>query len=190
MVAAIATPHVRHADDFYRTPAEVTRQCIRKVVGWRINGLSVLDPSAGDGAILDVAKEFGARGVGLEIDGGRALAAAAKGHVISIADALMTSWPEADLLIGNPPFSYALEFATRAAEWSRRHERQAALLLRLAFLESVGRVKFHREYPADVHVLAKRPSFTENGKSDSCAYAWFVWSPGIERGRVRILEAP
>ena len=63
------------------------------------------------------------------------------------------------------------------------------MLLRLSFLESKGRVKFHQDFPADVYVLAKRPSFTGDGKADSCAYAWFVWrTPATgHAGRIMVL---
>lgn len=75
-------------------------------------------------------------------------------------------------IVGNPPYNdveahvrHALSTATTGV----------AFLLRLAFLEGKGRVPFWRDHPAArVYVLSERPSFT-GGKTDSCAYGWFIW---------------
>jgi hypothetical protein len=111
----------------------------------------------------------------------------------------------------NPPFSHALPFVEHAVAQMRPGGRVAALL-RLAFLESAERLAFHRANPADVHVLARRPSFlTKEQKkrmheealarweaegrhgprplppsTDSCAYAWFVW--GLGGGKWSVLD--
>ena len=78
-----------------------------------------------------------------------------------------------DWFVGNPPYNAAEEHVRHALGLA---ERGCAFLLRLAFLESIKRRQFWEEYPpSEVYVLDKRPSFTEDGKSDSAAYAWFVW---------------
>jgi hypothetical protein len=91
------------------------------------------------------------------------------------------------LVVINPPFSLAQRFVETALAAQRPHRGTTAALLRLAFLEGQGRADFHACYPSDVYVLPRRPSFTNNGKSDSSAYAWFVWSPG-GGGRWRVLD--
>lgn len=42
----------------------------------------------------------------------------------------------------------------------------------------------------DVLVLEKRPSFSGDGKTDGCEYAWMLWRTGQRRshGNVRVLE--
>ncbi len=83
-----------------------------------------------------------------------------------------------DLVISNPPFSHAEDFA-RAAMKLVRPGGVVAFLLRLGWLASQSRVAFHRDYPSDVYVLPKRPSFNNKG-TDSADYAWLLW--GLGRG--------
>jgi len=90
-----------------------------------------------------------------------------------------------DVIITNPPFFLAEEFVRKAL----RCADHVAMLLRLAFLETRRREALHEEFPSDVYVLSRRPSFLANGATDSSAYAWFVWGPG-RGGRWEILKTP
>jgi hypothetical protein len=182
---------VRRADDFYRTEAHVTRA----ILG-HLPRLPVLDPCCGDGAILDaVHATWGTAPsalCGIELDETRALAVREKGYLCGARDALgPESWPAAyrGLVVTNPPFSLAEEFVRRALTEIAPTGGTIAMLFRLAFLETAKRASFHVEHPSDVFVLSKRPSFTEDGKTDSCAYAWFVWGPN-RGGRWQILATP
>ncbi|MEO6575502.1 MAG: hypothetical protein ABIP89_16760, partial [Polyangiaceae bacterium] len=97
------------------------------------------------------------------------------------------AWLDLGLVISNPPFSLAQAFVQKSLDLAKPTRATVAVLLRLAFLESKKRAKFHADNPSDVFVLTERPSFTGDGKSDSCAYAWFCFGPG--RGnRWSILE--
>lgn len=179
----------RQNDDFYSTPAWVTQALLPRLAlthdgPWR----DVLDPCCGDGAILDC---FGNElTVGIELDEARAVAAHAKGHLITVADALIEPWPVVQLIITNPPFSLAEEFVRRAIGFAAESGATVAMLLRLAFLESSGRAPLHREFPSDVYPLSSRPSFTPDGKTDSCAYAWFVWDMARNAAVVRKVAGP
>ncbi|NUP13794.1 MAG: hypothetical protein HOW73_47770 [Polyangiaceae bacterium] len=179
----------RVEDDFYETPAWCVGSLV-EAADLRLTGRRVLDPSAGKGAILDAAIRLGARGgVGYEFDADRAAIAFSKGHQVQQADALLVRWMEADVMIGNPPFELALEFALRAAEWADEFMRPAALLLRLGFMASQSRASFHVEYPSDAHILAQRPKFrTDTNGTDKYDVAWFVWGPG-QRGRWTVIPA-
>jgi hypothetical protein len=66
---------------------------------------------------------------------------------------------------------------------------QVVYVLRLAFLESQKRQSFFRRVGVpDVFVLPERPSWRDDGGTDSCAYAWMRWRRGAaQEGRVRIL---
>jgi hypothetical protein len=90
-----------------------------------------------------------------------------------------------DLDIGNPPFSLAEQFLDRA----RQLADVVVLLERLSFLGSDSRAHRWHGYTPDVYVLPNRPSFTNDGKTDSADYAWFVWGPpGIRAsGNLRVL---
>ena len=173
--------------DYYATPAWATELILDEL--YLPNGSLVLDPSAGEGAILDVAARYGHSTIGYELDGVRAGNCRNKHSTIQ-CDALgPDAWCYASAIVGNPPFSLAQEFAEKAAQWAEANGSVAALLLRLAFAESKARVEFHRSYPSALRVLSERPRFrTDTRGTDSSAYAWFVWDrryqPMVEGWRV------
>jgi SAM-dependent methyltransferase len=80
----------------------------------------VLEPSCGDGRILDEIKARGSRGFGIEVHAARAAEARAKGHSVLTANFLeYPAVPDYDLVVMNPPFygrhyvkhvAHALEF--------------------------------------------------------------------------------
>ena len=93
--------------------------------------------------------------------------------------------PKVDLVISNPPYSHALGFVERAVNQAST----AAMLLRLDFLGSQRRRPFWHRHPlTHLYVLTRRPSFTDDDKTDQYNYGWFVWddlervlrdSPGV-----------
>lgn len=168
--------------DFYRTPA----WCIEKILPELPLGGSILEPCAGDGAIIKAMIQAGVDSDiidAIEIDGAHEKSLRALNVDFAIADSLagcgMWAAPHG-LVIMNPPFNKAEAFCRYAIAAQCKHRGTTAVLMRLAMLEGAKRVAFWAEHPADVFVLAKRPSFTGGG-TDSCAYAWFVFGPG--RGR-------
>lgn len=185
----------RNADDFYATPSWVTRA----ILPYLPLAGSVLEPCAGDGAIV---RELIAGGVNgdcidaIELDPARAKEIPSAVDVV-VGDALSEEgdalWDAPHgLVIMNPPFTLAQRFVETALAAQRPHRGTTAALLRLAFLEGQGRADFHAAYPSDVYVLPRRPSFYSRpegrkGSTDSSAYAWFVWSPG-GGGRWRVLD--
>ncbi len=81
-------------------------------------------------------------------------------------------------IIGNPPYSLAQEFVDKSLE-ILSDGGVALFLLRLAFLESRKRYTWWRDSPLKhVWVLANRPSFTGNGRTDDTAYALYWWEKG------------
>jgi hypothetical protein len=81
-------------------------------------------------------------------------------------------------IITNPPFNAAEEFVHSGL---RNATRKFALLLRLAFLEGVGRQQsiFSKRPPSRVWIFSERITFYPKGAvqkgSGTTAYAWFVW---------------
>lgn len=66
----------------------------------------VLEPSCGDGRILDALRERGCQSLGIEVHAGRAAEARAKGHNVLTANFLeCPPRPEFDKVVMNPPFS-------------------------------------------------------------------------------------
>lgn len=192
---------IRSAGDFYRTP----RWAIEAILPELPASSSVVDPCCGDGAILEVlAERFGPEHVrGIEIN--PVLAARARARVarpwidcvelpfrpdplVLEGDCLSpeTDWGTPSLVVKNPPFYLAEEVVREALERTALGGTVFALL-RVGFLGSRARGSLWRDYPADLFVLPKRPSFT-GGSTDSCDYGWFAWGPG-RGGRWSRLEA-
>lgn len=97
------TGHVRHADDWYSTPAFATRAILRAIdlpTSFCEND-TIIDPCCGEGAILDVVAKVcpGAIRCGIELDEGRADVAANRGsHRVRHADALGPAFGGCELL--------------------------------------------------------------------------------------------
>lgn len=88
---------------FYRTPKKVIEHVLASVAIPK--GAIVLEPSCGDGAIMDALKEQGVTCIGVEYDAGRAAAAKRKGHSVHVANFLETApTKDYDMVIMNPPF--------------------------------------------------------------------------------------
>jgi SAM-dependent methyltransferase len=181
-VSATGRSDVRDPDDFYATPS----WCIDAILPHLPSGGRVLDPGCGSGAILRAimatAPFVHADLFGVEMHEGRAeearaLFADARKHHIETRDFLTYEGTSFDLVVGNPPFSLAMDFVERSLTLTKPFRGTVAMLLRMNWLASQKRAAFHRANPSDIYVLPRRPSFTPDGKTDSTEYAWFVWGP-------------
>lgn len=179
-MSATGRGSIRQTHDFYATPA------------WAVHAIAdhlgphryTLDPAAGSGHILAALRDhdprrFGVlRGFEIQTD----IPVVTDNIPMTIRDALgPESWGNVDLVTMNPPYMMAMEFVQRAIHEVGRTAGTVAALLRLNWLGSKKRAEFHRQNPADVYVLSKRPSFIYSDKSgsstDATEYAWFVWGP-------------
>lgn len=166
--------------DFYPSPAwcvDLLLDALDVRPEWQC-----LEPAAGDGAIV---KRLLARGVpaenieAIELDDGRAeICAKATGVDVIVGDFTKPPSIQAppggfDLIVTNPPFALASDFA-RVALGMAGDRGTVALLLRLNWLGSQERAAFHREHPSDILLLPKRPEFTASmscsAKKAGCAY--------------------
>jgi hypothetical protein len=100
---------------FYPTPQRVIDEVFGEIYmpdreeaarrGREFKPLRVLEPSCGDGRILDEIRKRGHRGLGIEVHAGRAAEARAKGHAVLTGNFLdQPARPEFDFVIMNPPF--------------------------------------------------------------------------------------
>lgn len=98
---------------FYWSPADVIERSLEfaglyNLREWRINPpepLRILEPSCGDGRIMDEIRARGHRVFGIEYHAGRAAEARAKGHSVLTANFLdQPAKPEFDMVVMNPPF--------------------------------------------------------------------------------------
>lgn len=178
--------------DFYETPGWVTRAIIPhlKSVGLLANGQRVLEPAAGNGAIVRELISCGVTEENIssyEIDAERACASGARCDDFLLIDDIHTPF---DLIITNPPYSLAMKFAQQGmrmlSPWGAM-----VMLTRINWLASQRRAAWLRENTPSLFVLPKRPSFTGKG-TDATDYAWLMWRKP-SNGRkltplVRILE--
>lgn len=180
----------RESHDHYPTPHWVTEALWRygEQLWWWYRTERVLDPSCGEGRILDFWRAKGCITLGYELHTGRGQEAQRGGHLVELGDALARSWAPADALIMNPPYgTEAAKFITKGLDWLREQKPGARMcaLLYINFIEPAGgRAAIYRATPPDVLVLHTRPKFTEQG-TNSTASAWYCW-PGT--GQLRWLQ--
>lgn len=99
---------------FYWTPAPVVEAALEAVGIYKPRDYSygsqrpvprVLEPSCGDGRILDILRARGCKTLGIEVHAGRAAEARAKGHDVLTANFLeQPTHPVFDFVVMNPPF--------------------------------------------------------------------------------------
>ena len=167
---------VRREADFYATPFETVYSFLDAYDGIKSSD-SILEPSAGNGNIIKALRN---RGYDNHIDAVE-LREEERYNLIGHADRVgigdfleMEGLGPYDVVIGNPPFSKALEFVKKSLEVVRPGGR-VIMLLRTSFLESKTRFQFWKENPlSGLYTLSKRPSFTGKG-TDATSYSWFVW---------------
>lgn len=169
----------RKAYDFYATPPETVRAFLANFDGIS-SGDRILEPSAGNGQIVKVLREGGydnrIDAVELRPEERGALEALADNVTIG---SFFDYEPDCgyDVIIGNPPYSLALDFINKSLELLHPGG-LLIFLLRTNFLESEKRFKWWQEHPlSGLYTLHKRPSFTGRG-TDATSYSWFVWERG------------
>jgi hypothetical protein len=184
----------RVENDFYPTPGWCVRRLLEAfdpLSEWVASEqaqptppLRWLEPGVGDGAIVRAVNEFY-----IERDGGVSIEWQGWPGLFCVSDLDAPDLPARlggpfSVAIGNPPYNKAAAFI----DFARKHAETVVMLLRLNFLGSDKRAAFMRQYPPDVYVLPNRPSFVNEGRTDSTEYAWFVWPPWLrERGRLQVL---
>lgn len=132
----------------------------------------VLDPCAGDGAIIRVLQEHGYTCNALEIRESErvSLQKLCPTHIGNFLEEPFLLARRCSVLT-NPPFSLAVHFARKCMDcpW-------VALLLRCNVIGSNTWASLWDHYPPSaIYPLKRRPSFSGDGKTDASEYAWFVW---------------
>lgn len=162
--------------DFYPTPAKLTQELLKRV---DISG-TIFECCAGDGAI---AEAFTENPKWEEITTNDIIYTPTKKIILDYkADATdPENWHQFewqfDWIITNPPFTDAHIILPLA--WNNCKVGMA-MLLRLTYLEpTLNRGEWLQEnskYLTNLIIFGQpRPSFTADGKVDSCTTAWFVW---------------
>ncbi len=177
----MAVAYDRPPADFYRTPDWAIAAVLRRLTRLCAPS-SVLEPCAGDGALLAPLRACWPSATidAYDIE---------PRHPAVARPTWTDDTPQRyDLVITNPPFIAAEEILRYGISRLRAGGR-IALLLRLGFLASQERRPlYRRHYPEFVFVLSERPSF-RSGTTDATDYAWFVWREGrrARHGRIEHL---
>ena len=166
--------------DNFSTPPWVTRALMEKVLGdFPRQDQTCREPACGAGHMSRVLLEYFPSVISSDIhDYGYGL----------VQDYLELACNPVDWLITNPPFRLAEEFILKGLKETRIG---LAVLVRTAFLESVGRYKrlFNPCPPSDVAQFVERVPMVK-GRLDSSAttatsYAWLIWVHGKEGTSLR-----
>lgn len=169
----------RETHDFYPTPSWCVYRLVDHLPGLKQRNTKILEPCAGDGAII---RALGARRemvTAVELREAARTQLEACAQRVHICD--FTKWipgERFDVAITNPPYSHAMEIIEACWPLADR----IVMLLRLNFLGSAERHSWISKHTPDVYVLPNRPSFV-HGRTDSCEYAWMVWTPNDQRDR-------
>lgn len=115
---------------FYPTPRPVIDRILRD---WNMTGLRVLEPSCGDGRIMDALRDKGALGFGVEVDPFRAGLTRAKGHsclTANFLEVMPDGLPPFDAVVMNPPFygRHYVKHLTHAARFLKPGGRLVSIL--------------------------------------------------------------
>jgi len=202
-VSATGRSEVRDPDDFYETPAPVTNAILPHLTTLPSASSPqrrVLEPASGRGAIVE---RLWAHGVpresvtAIELDPGRASGFITR-HNAPVTCQDFVAWASArgalpppespqislsleprevtvtfDCVITNPSFRLAMVYVEASLAMVAPRRGEVAMLLRMNWLASDERAAFHRQHPADIYVLPRRPSFCASIRCKSKC-GWFV----------------
>lgn len=172
----------RRNRDYYPTPRHAIDELLDRHPPPQ--GKRVLEPCAGDGAIVRALVERGYDVTAVEVraeEQPRLEDSCAENVVID--DWLeqdeddFCAFFELDAAVTNPPFSMAQVFARSLLSVDPPLD-YVALLLGIDVEASGAWRQFWADHPWTARVkLFKRPSFTGDGRTDGRNYCWFIWEP-------------
>lgn len=179
----------RVENDYYATPFNATEALLNALneSGDTLSGDLILEPSAGEGHIVKVLKDFypyneivandiayRSSRLGIDVNGG-------------IDFLNYEPHRKFDTIITNPPFALAQEFIEKALELSNHY---VIMFAKIQLLEGDKRRKMFDNSPLKyVYVFSKRvnplrngEATDENGKpwASTMCFAWFVWEKDYE----------
>lgn len=178
----------RNKYDFYSTPEYVTENILNNIDLSKY-GCNVLEPSAGNGNICRVFKNFypdkNITAVELREEEMQNLKQCSDKAVIGDYLSIDIGC-KYDIIIGNPPYSKAIEFVNKSLQLLNENG-ILIFLLRTAFLESKSRYNFWQVNKlSGLYTLSKRPSFTGKG-TDATSYSWFVWDKSTSKQTIEVI---
>ena len=174
--------------DFYATPIDCVENFINNYGIDRIKG-NILEPSAGNGNIIQALRRKKVQGTITALE----LRDEERYNLTQISDKVIIDnfleWEadkDYDVIIGNPPYTYAREFIEKCFKIANENT-VIIMLLRTAFLESKSRYEFWQQHPlSGLYTLSKRPSFTGKG-FDATSYSWFIWDNRTDKQEIKVI---
>ena len=177
---------VRNQNDFYATPVDVVENLLNFI---NLDSVEkILEPSAGNGNILKaISNKTNAEITSVEIREEEYGGLKELSDIVIIDDFINYDFDDKyDLIIGNPPYSNAIDFVEKSLFLLSENGR-LIFLLRTAFLESKKRYEFWQNNSlSELLVLSKRPSFTGKG-TDATSYSWFVWDKSTDIQKIKVI---
>lgn len=175
----------RREADFYATPSWVTKSLLKSYT--LVLPAKIVECCAGDGAISnEIIKEYGLLPDYIDLiqyelrpEEERNLSEFGE---VNIGDFLEVNVIDKDVnyVITNPPFSLAQEFIEHCLYLYPNAE--LIFLLPLSFLGSNKRHNFWKSVPLNgIKILSHRPSFTNDGKTDSSVYGWYFFRSKLDK---------
>lgn len=173
--------------DFYPTPETTIANFLMKY-NVNMNGKRILEPSAGNGNFVKVIKNMYPDAIVVANEIREEENSNLKLHADYITHLDFLKFykdGDYDFIIGNPPYSLAVEFVEKCLEISTE-KTSTIFLLRTAFLESKKRYDFWQKHPVNhLYALSRRPSFTGKG-TDAESYGFFVWD-GSDKQSIHVV---
>ena len=173
--------------DSYYTPEDVIHNFLNNY-NLDMNGLHILEPSAGTGNFCKVLRERypTSKISAIELNEENKNILKLYCDSVKIGDFLsIVKNINVDIVIGNPPYSLALEFMEKLFKITKPNTK-IIMLLRTAFLESKKRHNFWQKHPLNgLYTLSQRPSFTGTG-TDATSYSIMVWD-GTEKQVIKVI---
>lgn len=158
----------------------------RLLEAYQLPGGVWLEPCAGEGSIIKAVNEFRSDVIWLanEINPGceSSLLAIPNMHAVAVSDArqLTLACAPPAVIITNPPFMYAEEILERCLSI-----KSLTIFLKRIDWCTGPRAEIYRQLSPSLYALPNRPSFTDDGKTDSSDYAWHVFD-GL--GKFKVLK--
>lgn len=161
----MADPERRAENDFYRSEGRAARDILNNE---QFTG-PIWEPACGDGALARVFKDGGYKVKATDL--------IYRGYGEQRSQDFLKAKKSFGNIVTNPPFEIAEPFVAKALEL---YEGKLALILRLAWLEGIGRYErlWSTDPPARIWVPCKRYHYARNGVEDTpttIATCWFVW---------------
>lgn len=187
--------------DFWETPPEAVEPILPELqlpFGTTLEGVTLIDPGAGTGAvsIAAVRAGFPVRRV-IAVENNPKLADECEDRFdASIASVswqvVRASWLDFEpegidgglVILGNPPYTkptrtIGVDFAAHALRIATELRGVVALLLPLDFATGKDRTeRIHSRYPTSVKPLRKRPHFGGPHSTGKRPFSWFSWDLG------------